>query len=575
MRLRKIAVEGFRALRQIEIAPADYTVLVGENAAGKSSLVHALRLLFDVEARELVSQLTEDDINHDALRAGSREFTVKVEVGALERHPELRAAFDRSIAKDGTEQYVTVLGAYRVDPSDPQGELEWSVFVMPPPGSQADMIPFTSRMARLIPLYFLSAVRDAARETRPTGRGLLGRLLDDLSLDDVATQLKTAVAGVNSQLLASAGLSQLGNDLTQLIEPLLVGGTGQLRFALAAEDIASIVKALRLLLQTGTVPMDFARHATGTQNLVLVGLFRHLVQRAVGVFPILVCEEPESHLHPSAQRRLARDLAALPGPTIVTTHSPVIVERTLPTSIVRLSGRMSGVSAHQWKSVGVQERTDFAQFIRSGRSDAVFARAIVLVEGESEAIALPAFAKQLGLDLDRDGVCIVRADSNAFGCLLRALGVDALNIPVVVTYDTDALSHDKKLLQAAEAAGLLTPVAIAVVGGTSEERKALLDGIGWLGAVENFEGEVCAAGYGPTALAAIASSGRAQSFETFLQTNGLARDGTGAAKYIVSDAGKRLKVSLARAVADAVPTVQQVPACYKLALETAIRMATT
>jgi putative ATP-dependent endonuclease of OLD family len=574
VRIRKITVENFRALRKIEIQPANYCVIVGENAAGKSSLVQALRLLFDVDARQLVAGITEDDINADAVKAGENQFAIAVEIGDLQKHAELRAAFDRSIAADGAEQYVTIVGGYYADAGDPNAELEWHTFVMPPPNTKAEPVPFTSRMARLLPLYYLNAVRDAARETRPTGQGLLGRLLDDISLNDIASQLTAAVATVNAHLLQSVDLGKLAVDLTALVQPHLFGGAGQLQFALAAEDIDSIMRSLRLLLQTGASSLDLGRHATGLQNLVLIALFRHLVQRASSVFPILVCEEPESHLHPNAQRRIARDLGALPGPTIITTHSTVVVEGTDPLSIVRLAQRASGVTAHQWTNVGVAERTDFAQFLRSGRSEAVFARAIILVEGESEAIALPAFARQLGLDLERDGVCVVRADGNAFGFMLRAIGSAALNIPVVVTYDADSLANTNTVLVAARDAGLLQPTAVAAVRrGTAAQKRALLDPLGWIAADPNFEGVVCASGYDATALSLINAEGETTSLDNFLRANGLTRDAFGLASYIVSKTGEWAKIPFARAVRDAVPSVGRVPLCYENALRTGVRLA--
>lgn len=575
MRIRKISVENFRALRNLEVRPSAYTVVVGENAAGKTSLVHALRLLFDVEARHLVADLTDDDINHDAARAGATGFAVAVEIGELQHHAELRAAFDRSIATEGTEQYVTIAGGYYADPGDPGANREWHAFVLPPPGTQAEKVPFTPRMARLLPLYYLDAVRDAARETRPTGRGLLGRLLDEVSLDDVAAKLTAAVATVNAHLLTSVDLGKLATDLTALVKPHVFGAAGKLQFALAAEDLESIMQALRLLLQTGGGSMDLGRHATGIQNLVLIALFRHLVQRATNVFPMLVCEEPESHLHPAAQRRIALDLASLMGPTIVTTHSTVIIERTDPGAIVRLAQRATGITAHQWTTPGVRERTDFAQFVRSGRADAVFARALILVEGESEAIALPAFAAVLGLDLDRDGVSIVRADGNAFGFMLRALGPAALNIPVVVTYDTDSLANANQVLLAARDAGLITEQAASTARkGTPAQKRALLDPLGWIPADPNFEGVVCGAGYDATALATVTAEGATASFANFLQQNGLQQDATGLASYLVSKPGEWLKIPFARAVRAAAPTIGRVPECYENALRAAVRLAT-
>ena len=48
--------------------------------------------------------------------------------------------------------------------------------------------------------------------------------------------------------------------------------------------------------------------------------------------------------------------------------------------------------------------------MRAGRADAFFARTIIVVEGASEVVALPAFAEQIGCNLDRDGISVVPAD---------------------------------------------------------------------------------------------------------------------------------------------------------------------
>ena len=45
-------------------------------------------------------------------------------------------------------------------------------------------------------------------------------------------------------------------------------------------------------------------------------------------FPVLAIEEPEAHLHPNAQKKLFRQIDAIAGQKIISTHSPYI--RLLP-----------------------------------------------------------------------------------------------------------------------------------------------------------------------------------------------------------------------------------------------------
>lgn len=574
MRIRQITVKNFRAIRHVSLKPAACTVLVGENATGKTSILHALRLLLDTDARRLVAELTEDDLNHEARKAGERTLSIEIEVGEVERHPELQAAFMTSVATDGTEQYFTLRGSFGPEePTDKASPVVWRALVLPPDASKADPVPFTARMAQMLPLYHLDAVRDAARETRASGRSLLGRLLQDISLDDIADKLRTAVVNVNTQLGASKALTAMASALTNLIRPHTPGSHGDLRFVLTQEDIDSVLKGLRLVVHEPGGSLDIARQATGLQNLVLVALFRHLVTLTGVGFPILSFEEPEGHLHPHGQRRLAQELVALPGPTLMTTHSPIVVEKVPLASVIRLARGTSGVSSYQCAAPSRQEQTDFAQFIRAGRAEALFARSVIAVEGESECIALPAFARLLGLDLDRDGVYVVRCESNTFvATVQRALGAKALHIPVVVTYDLDALERNDDLLNTAIKGGALEATVSAAKGQPVHIKRAALDALGWIAVTENFEEEVCSNGYGDVAVGVIDAEGFGGGFDKFVSTNGLSRDGTAAGKYIPKHS--RLKISLARAVASNAATVRRVPSCFEVALTRAVALAT-
>jgi len=91
MKIRKIEIRNFRNLRDIEVYPAHTTIFIGENNAGKSNLLYALRLLLDPEAKRLESEISEEDINDVARSEGENGFSIAIEVGDLQKHQELEA----------------------------------------------------------------------------------------------------------------------------------------------------------------------------------------------------------------------------------------------------------------------------------------------------------------------------------------------------------------------------------------------------------------------------------------------------------------------------------------------------
>jgi putative ATP-dependent endonuclease of OLD family len=61
MRLDRLTVRNFRNLADIDLQLRNGTVIVGENRAGKSNLLHALRLILDASLSFADRQLTRED----------------------------------------------------------------------------------------------------------------------------------------------------------------------------------------------------------------------------------------------------------------------------------------------------------------------------------------------------------------------------------------------------------------------------------------------------------------------------------------------------------------------------------
>ena len=68
----------------------------------------------------------------------------------------------------------------------------------------------------------------------------------------------------------------------------------------------------------------------GTQNNLIIALFRLIAELASEGHLILAMEEPENSLHPKAQRQLLSVIQEISDKSqvIVTTHSPVFIDRS-------------------------------------------------------------------------------------------------------------------------------------------------------------------------------------------------------------------------------------------------------
>jgi len=171
---------------------------------------------------------------------------------------------------------------------------------------------------------------------------------------------------------------------------------------LAAEpsDLVEWLAArLRLRISTGThdksaVPIPDL--GSGLQSLLDLAVHRSgpMVERTT-----LVVEEPESFLHPSAQRATARALISdsAVGQTIVTTHSPIVVEEASYSSVVVCRDQQFYCPDRDTCT----KRREINDALMSGfGAEMMFSRSVLLVEGESDRLFFETLRRRLAaLDL--------------------------------------------------------------------------------------------------------------------------------------------------------------------------------
>jgi hypothetical protein len=154
---------------------------------------------------------------------------------------------------------------------------------------------------------------------------------------------------------------------------------------------------------------------------------------------VLLIEEPELFLRPQAQRyfyRLLRTFAQGGNQVLYTTHSPNLlnVARLDELAIVRLTEH--GTRAFQPEALTPGEDFRLMTEFDAERSELFLARAALLVEGQTERLALPFAFAACGYDADREGISIVECGGKA-NIVLFARVCRAAGIPFVVLHDRD------------------------------------------------------------------------------------------------------------------------------------------
>lgn len=455
MRISRIAVENYANFENVDFATDDSLVIVGENKAGKSNLLRALRLVLDPMLPDRDRQLGFEHF-WDGLGDEKLGATVKVvvEFTDFEDNDNLLTVLGGSLVDTETPVVARLTYLYRpkaaLEGAAPQTLADYEFLVFG--GTNEDNV-LTAARRRELPMDYLFALRDAEGDLLNWRRSPLRPIIEELtaSLDgETREELQQLVSNAQNSLAqrpeVSAAATKVYERLTEM-----VGDEHAVSLTLGATqtNVDVLLRSLRLLIDGGARGIGDA--SLGTANLLFLTLKGLELERAVEAgersHTFLAIEEPEAHLHPHVQRLVYRHYLGEEGDppenvtTILTTHSPHIASVAPLRSIILLRenagcGATSITSAAEVELLS-DEEDDLQRYIDVTRGELFFARGIIFVEGDAERFLIPEFAAALGINLDELGVTVCSVASANFLPYVKLVGPDALNIPFVILTDLD------------------------------------------------------------------------------------------------------------------------------------------
>ncbi|MET4163896.1 hypothetical protein ABIE61_003762 [Marinobacterium sp. MBR-111] len=130
----------------------------------------------------------------------------------------------------------------------------------------------------------------------------------------------------------------------------------------------------------------------------------------------LLIEEPEAHIHTHIQKTLFDRIAYSDAQIIYTTHSTHISEVSNVSNVNVLGRQGSFCEAYQ-PATGLEpsQVMGIQRYLDAVRSNLLFAKSVLLVEGDAEEILIPIIVKKvLGLSVDELGISVINIRSTGF-----------------------------------------------------------------------------------------------------------------------------------------------------------------
>ena len=466
MRIRSLELANFRSVAEGRVTFPGHTVIIGGNSVGKSTICEALDLLLGPDRLSRSSPIDEHDFfERRYLDEDGEPIPIRLEVVLTDLTDEVLIRFrthleywntttnellDETAAPEDVDgdDVVPALrirfeGAYDIEEDEFRAA---TYFASPSPDDETRRAWVTRSAKRQFGFIYLRALRTGARALS-LERGSLLDIILKLKNDDRSAMWERTLESMEN-------LDPAIHDIPQLKEILDEIDARVRRFVgLSPDDRAfrlypsaltreSLRRSITLFgsSERSNTPVPYWRLGSGVVNSMVFSLLTFIADLKSNV--IFAMEEPEIAIPPHTQRRIVQFLRTRMHQSILTTHSPFVLDQYDPSDVVLLERGDDGVVAGRRIEVtGIKAKT-YKGNLRRVLAEAMLGNGVLCVEGVSDAEALYTASAVLEdgsrtgtyTPLDLSGVTVVECEGEG-GLLRYGLFFSAIGLRTYAFYD--------------------------------------------------------------------------------------------------------------------------------------------
>lgn len=446
-RLINITIECFRSIGEnpvnIQFTRGEPLVLIGENNAGKSNIVRAIDILFGEWHPK--SKEFED---HDYFgRRPNNGTKIVIQAGVsgfsnrLGRSSEYTCGGFKLIATKGDAN------KYSAIEHETGSE---NLYVSNQLRNELSSVLVSSEQSLSYQLSYSSKFTLLSRVTKSFHDRLV-------SNENRVERLKSLFDSILTIFEEVAEFTEFKGSMSSIAGRMMSNMTHGLEIDFSAYDPSNYFKTVRVHPHENNRIRSVEEIGAGQQQLLALSFAHAYAKSFKGHGLILIIDEPETHLHPLAQKWLARTMFQMASDglqLVITTHSPHFIDLQFLQSIHLVRKDVDGslierataqtLADHCLQHGAHHGRTtadSIVAFYSGNTADNIlkgfFANKIVLVEGSTEELALPVYLLKSGLDVLEKRIDIIHVGGK--GNLPKWWRFFTFySIPVYICFDNDS-----------------------------------------------------------------------------------------------------------------------------------------
>ncbi|RSC93499.1 ATP-dependent nuclease [Tenacibaculum singaporense] len=483
MYLSKLYIKNFRGIKEMTLSfNRSINILIGENGSNKSAVIDAIRLLYNMgepirdisvsfaDFHESVEQNDDGTITIARADKISIIFQFKglsaLQRGALYEYMVIDPDDDANEYAQVTLTYENKGGKYPIS-SYYTGNVE---------GQKADYNTFA-----IFQHYYLSGLRDSTRDLLTNRGNILGRVIKRrVEKNETEDVIEGIMRNANDELLAQAEVSETRDGVNDNLSGIYQRfKDNQIGLQIEQSKTEYIVNAIKPFLphdRNSLAGDGFSlwQNSLGQNNLIYIAtvlgdIKDQIKENKVPHFALLI-EEPEAHLHPQLQLSLysfLRDSSTSKNSQLfITTHSPTLTSKVPLKNLILLDSQAFQLSKQFKQRVSEEivedtvkdkklttanfrfRRKQLERYIDVTKSQLLFAKAVLFVEGISEELLITAFTAVKKYRLEDYRIELINIGGTSFYPFIHLFNSNqpskSINKPVSILTDNDKFPESKK-----------------------------------------------------------------------------------------------------------------------------------